>query len=383
RPPPIPAWCVAHLADAARSTHLLQFHDIGTKIADDDGTDHHFKCSCQVDGYRWEIRVVYPPYYSLVETEYVVEGLPEDYLVEGYVVPLQLVFLGEAGANKVPAALSCRLLDPSGATGPSREKGTAAASFQHPSDRSELLTIRTTFYRAKSIVVYVKNGCLTLECTVTVLRDLNPIIAVPSNNLPRHLGELLASGAGADVTFAVAGQSFPAHRSILAARSPVFMAQFFAGEMLERISPRVEIKEMDPFVFQAMLRFVYTDAVPELDEAAETAAALARHLLAAADRYGMLSIQWLQHGLDRLRAMCERRLAWAIDAGTAAPTLAFAERHGCSELKARCIEFIAGGLAENLDAVLATEGFGRCLEDTGPSVVIELLKAAHARKIKN
>ncbi|CAN6356177.1 unnamed protein product [Urochloa humidicola] len=96
---------------------------------------------------------------------------------------------------------------------------------------------------------------------------------------------------------------------------------------------------------------------------------LAQHLLAAADLYG----------LDRLKVMCERRLAYAIDSGPAATTLALAERHGCSQLKAKCIEFIAGGSHENLDAVLATEGF-KDLEASTPSVVTELLRAAHGRK---
>ena len=53
---------------------------------------------------------------------------------------------------------------------------------------------------------------------------------MPSSNLPQHLGQLLESHAGADVTFAVSGESFAAHKSILAARSPVFRAEFF-GEI--------------------------------------------------------------------------------------------------------------------------------------------------------
>jgi speckle-type POZ protein len=70
-------------------------------------------------------------------------------------------------------------------------------------------------------------------------------------------------------------------------------------------------------------------------------------LYVAADRYG----------LDRLRVMCERRLAFAVDASTVAATLALAEQHGCSRLKAKCVEFIAGGSRENLHAVLKTDGF--------------------------
>ncbi|CAN6356175.1 unnamed protein product [Urochloa humidicola] len=77
--------------------------------------------------------------------------------------------------------------------------------------------------------------------------------------------------------------------------------------------------------------------------------------------------------------MYEGRLALAIDSTTAATTLALAERHGCSQLKDRCIEFIAGGSREILDAVLETEGF-KDLQGSAPSLVIELLKAAHGKK---
>ena len=80
---------------------------------------------------------------------------------------------------------------------------------------------------------------------------------MPSSNLPQHLGQLLESHAGADVTFAVSGESFAAHKNILAARSPVFWAEFF-GEMEEKTSRRVESQEMEPSVFGALLRFIYT-----------------------------------------------------------------------------------------------------------------------------
>nr|CAB3468695.1 unnamed protein product [Digitaria exilis] len=112
------------------------------------------------------------------------------------------------------------------------------------------------------------------------------------------------------------------------------MAEFF-GHMKESHSRRVEVEGMEPAVFGAMLRFIYTDdvAMAELDEAAVSS-----------------------YGLERLKVICERKLAGGIDVGTAAATLALAEQHGCSVLKARCVEFIVGSPGR-LDAVLATEGY--------------------------
>ena len=62
----------------------------------------------------------------------------------------------------------------------------------------------------------------------------------------------------------MSGESFAAHKLILATRSPVFMAQFY-GQMMEKSSHRVEVKDMEAAVFNALLRFIYTDAVPEFD----------------------------------------------------------------------------------------------------------------------
>ena len=108
---------------------------------------------------------------------------------------------------------------------------------------------------------------------------------MPSSNLPQHLGQLLESHAGADVTFAVSGESFTAHKNILAARSPVFKAKFFGG-MEETSSESVVIEDMEAAVFKSMLHFIYTDMAPELDGDLEpqAAATKAQHLLAAADR---------------------------------------------------------------------------------------------------
>ncbi|CAL4899266.1 unnamed protein product [Urochloa decumbens] len=196
-------------------------------------------------------------------------------------------------------------------------------------------------------------------------------IPVPAPDLHRHLGELFRREAGADVTFTVSsGESFAAHKGVLAVWSPVFMAKFF-GQMREKKDDAqvVEILDMDAAVLKAMLGFIYTDEVLELEEKAEDEMTLAQHLLVAADKYG----------LDRLKVMCERRLALGLEVGMVASTLALAERHNCPRLKAKCIEFIAGGSLENLEAVLGTEGC-KDLVASSPSVLAELLKAAHGKK---
>ncbi|CAN6329142.1 unnamed protein product [Urochloa humidicola] len=279
-------------------------------------------------------------------------------------VSLKLIFLSEARVNKLTANLRCRLVDQRGNPYPSEERVSMPAYFQRPSDSSGTFWLMSRDDINKS--GFIIGGSLSIECAITVLKD--PMaIPVPSSNLPQHLGELLENSAGADVTFDVSGGSFTAHKNVLAARSPVFKAEFF-GEMLEKNSGSIDIKEMEPSAFGATLRFIYTDAVPELDKMEDTTI-LARHLLVAADRYG----------LDRLKVICGRRLAFAIDTSNVAATLTMAERHGCSQLKAKCVEFIAGGSRENLDAVMQTEGF-KDLMLNSPVLLAELLVTVHGTK---
>jgi len=217
---------------------------------------------------------------------------------------LSLVFLGEppraAAAPAVTAMLSGRITAHSSDADffAFSEKKTVPKAFRRPLERSSTLHLGVGRARAGDDF---RSPSLTVECTVTVFREPKPrgaaaAIAVPPPDLPRHLGELLRSKAGADVTFAVSGETFAAHKSVLAARSPIFMAEFF-GEMKEKHATHVEIIDMDAAAFGAMLHFVYTDVVPELDETPE-AAALAQHLLVAADRAGQAQ------GDVRVQARC-------------------------------------------------------------------------------
>ncbi|CAN6173183.1 unnamed protein product [Urochloa humidicola] len=295
-------------------------------------------------------------------------------------VAVRLIYYNYNGPSHRPkASLRCQLVDPSGELKPSDEKDVSHMFNGSYDETRLLLLIRTRDVKSSG---YLRNDSLIVQCTVTVAKELQDKIVraskkdavaqpmpLPSSDLHLHLGELLQSNMGSDVTFVVAGESFAAHKLILAARSSVFKAQFF-GQMKEKDSQHIEVKDMEPAVFKAMLHFVYTDMVPELDgQAPATAAAtMAQHLLAAADRYG----------LGRLKLICEGKLSGGIGVDTVALTLALAEQHGCSQLRAKCVDFITGS-PEKLDAVLATEGY-KHLVASCPLVLAELLKAARGRK---
>ncbi|TVU50158.1 hypothetical protein EJB05_01518, partial [Eragrostis curvula] len=340
------------LAESARSFRLLKVdgcppYNHNLEYLEDNNNQYN-AYRWEVDGYEWEIRF-YPKQY------HVVHGSPT-------YMALELIFLSMARGNKVTANLSGRLIDPTGTLQPTDEKVSPSNSFRRPSDSSGKFQLMDR-HGARSDGYLTSNGTVTVECTVVVFKDPedNP---VPSSNLQKDLGELLRCGCGADVTFIVSGESLAAHKNVLAVRSPVFMAEFF-GEMKEKTSRCIEIKEIEAAVFKAMLGFIYTDTVPELDDNRGIAISMAQHLLVAADRYG----------LERLKVMCERRLVLGIDAGTVAAMLALAEQHGSSQLKAKCIEFIVEASPEIVGAIFATGGF-KSLE---ASLLTDLFMAAHGR----
>ncbi|MEE6489127.1 hypothetical protein FKM82_015496 [Ascaphus truei] len=125
---------------------------------------------------------------------------------------------------------------------------------------------------------------LTLFCEVSVVQDSVNIsgqsttnnLKVPGCQLAEDLGNLWESSRFTDCSLFVGGQEFKAHKSILAARSPVFSAMF-EHEMEESKKNRVDIHDVDPEVFKEMMRFIYTGNAPNLDKKAD-------NLLAAADK---------------------------------------------------------------------------------------------------
>ncbi|KAL6564300.1 BTB/POZ and MATH domain-containing protein 2 [Orobanche minor] len=217
---------------------------------------------------------------------------------------------------------------------------------------------------------YLKDDCLQVHCCVGVVRSHTEgpkiySISLPPSDIGQHFGQLLESGKGTDVTFEVDGDTFSAHKLVLAARSPVFRAQLY-GPMKDQNTQFIKVEDMEAPVFKALLHFIYWDALPDFEELTGlnskwASTLMSQHLLAAADRYG----------LDRLRLLCEAKLCEEVAINTVATTLALAEQHHCLALKSVCLKFVA--LLENLRAVMQTDGF-EYLKQSCPQLLTELLE---------
>lgn len=179
----------------------------------------------------------------------------------------------------------------------------------------------------------------------------------------QSLKYLLDAELGCDIVFRVGEEAFKGHKLILAARSPVFRAQFF-GLIGNPKTDEVEIEDIEPSVFKAMLQYIYSDELPDLIEITGststcTSTIVTQHLLAAADRFGV----------DRLKELCEAKLCEEVNVDTVATTLSLAEQHRCPQLKAICLKFAA----TNLGVVMQKDGF-KHLEESCPLLLSELLE---------
>ncbi|XP_065222352.1 speckle-type POZ protein-like isoform X1 [Planococcus citri] len=153
-------------------------------------------------------------------------------------------------------------------------------------------------------------------------------------DLSEDFESLLEDPKCADVIFTTNGSNYPAHKYILAARSPFFAAMFRRKDSkdgkLRKI--RINVTHMDEEVLRAMLRYIYTGKYENLGK-------LADKLFVAAAKYG----------LEGLKKICERTLCETLTAENADDMFVFAKKHHANELKSKVIEFLWSRSAQKLN----------------------------------
>ncbi|CAM0958341.1 unnamed protein product [Alopecurus aequalis] len=239
---------------------------------------------------------------------------------------------------------------------------------------------------------HLKDDCFTIRCDIVICKDLDTHDTDGTiSDIHQHFDSLLQNKVGADVTFEVSGETFAAHRCVLAARSKVFMAQLF-GPMTEgTTSSAIQIKDMRAKVFAALLKFIYTDSFPEMDkdnymeeEAGQKGEQGQEEEEGKDEEEGqeedVMWLQWLQdllvaadrYDLQRLKFLCGKQLSEHISVSSVTSTLALAEQLHCHKLKEVCFNFIQVQSPKCLDKVMATDGWEH-MSTTYPSVLKELV----------
>ncbi|XP_034570021.1 BTB/POZ and MATH domain-containing protein 2 [Setaria viridis] len=331
----------ASIAETATGWHLLKV--VGYSQFKGIGVARRIKSSSfLVGGHSWCV-IFFPDGSSEETAEWVSLGL-------------RLERLGSTDGGDVLVRTKYSFLDRVGEPIPSSTRtGTSWLTFS----RTSQSWVYSQFIKREDMESsYVKKDKFCIRCDVRVIENCCQLsAAVPPSEMRRHFMDLLASGVGADVAFDVGGETFAAHKNVLAARSSVFKAEFFGGTMKENVATRVRVDGIEPRVFKAMLHFVYTDSLPRFDRGDELV--MAQHLLVAADRYDM----------QRLASMCEFALCLFIDTSVVVSTLVLAEQHGCRRLKEACFKFLKD--SGKYKEVLMGDDFEH-LANSCPSLVDEL-----------
>ncbi|GBN67424.1 Protein maternal effect lethal 26, partial [Araneus ventricosus] len=139
----------------------------------------------------------------------------------------------------------------------------------------------------------------------------------------KDLWDLYSKQILCDVELKTQSTSFWVHKTVLCARSPVFLAMF-TGEMKEKTSKCVEIEDLENDTLEKFLAFLYTDSFEESQWNAVV------ELYYAADKYQV----------ERLKFFCCSFFANNIDVSNVCDLLMLADRHSDSYLKARVEYYI-------------------------------------------
>jgi len=173
------------------------------------------------------------------------------------------------------------------------------------------------------------NDVLTLVCEMSVLETFYDIKKNHQWRMMYDLENAFKGKKSVDVTLNCGDISFECNKFMLIARSPVFEAMF-QHETLESQTNVVNIRDIEPKVFEEMLLYIQTGEAPNIKN-------IAKELLAAADFYQ----------LDELKISCQEVLSEAIEAKNSVEILILSDIHSAPKLRKDAIKFVS----ENMNSV--------------------------------
>uniref|UniRef100_A0A0D9WXD9 BTB domain-containing protein n=1 Tax=Leersia perrieri TaxID=77586 RepID=A0A0D9WXD9_9ORYZ len=150
----------------------------------------------------------------------------------------------------------------------------------------------------------------------------------------------------------------PAHRVILASRSPVFRAML-ENEMEESRSGIIKIYDVSYDVLRAFVHYMYTTEAL-LDEQ------MASDLLVLAEKYEV----------KNLKAYCEKFLTSKVSNDNAITHYAFAHRHSAKQL----LETSLSAIMDNMSTLADREEYKELVEKD-PRLVVEIYEAYLNRQV--
>ncbi|BAF21230.1 BTB/POZ domain-containing protein At4g08455 [Oryza sativa Japonica Group] len=200
-----------------------------------------------------------------------------------------------------------------------------------------------------------------LKREIDDLRSRLHFLRLPSPSLDASSlshSDLLLHAIPADAPARPDTPAVPAHRVILASRSPVFRAML-ENEMEESRSGIIKIYDVSYDVLRAFVHYMYT-AEALLDEQ------MASDLLVLAEKYEV----------KNLKAYCEKFLTSKVSNDNAITHYAFAHRHSAKQL----LETSLAAIMDNMSTLADREEYKELVEKD-PRLVVEIYEAYLNRQV--
>jgi BTB/POZ domain len=168
-----------------------------------------------------------------------------------------------------------------------------------------------------------------------------------------NLAQLYTNPVGADITFLVQGQAFPAHKNILSIKAPALLLD------LKETNEPIELTGIDSNTFDMLLRFIYTTSITAVQDFSEAKAALT-----AADRFAVqpLKLTLESNIVDTL-----------LDESNAVEFLLLADALSCAQLK----EFAMAQIQLMPEEAMAAERWADVVKSN--ALMEEMLKAPYTK----
>ncbi|GBN66900.1 TD and POZ domain-containing protein 5 [Araneus ventricosus] len=161
-----------------------------------------------------------------------------------------------------------------------------------------------------------------------------------------------------DVELKTKTNSFPAHKNVLCARSPVFKVMM-SNDMKEKNSDFIQVDDLEDGTAQQLLLFLYSDNLEDLQW--ETAT----KLYYAADKYQ----------IEKLRLICSSFLIDNLTTSTATELLLLADTHSDSDLR----KFVEDFILDHDEQVFGSEKWERLME-VNPQLALKTMHLKYKTK---
>ena len=204
---------------------------------------------------------------------------------------------------------------------------------------------------------------LIIYCDITVTHLDSPIHAtrtaaeatlnVPSFNLSTVMEDARHKDRYTDVTIETREKEFKAHKVVLACQSTFFETCLEERWKKEGNSDRIEMIDVPEDTMDAILTYMYTGKVKDIDKTAYD-------LLPKANEYQ----------LEGLKVKCEEALINALTPQTVIDILLMADMHSAQKLKESCMFFIAKNIVDVKKSSAWTE---EKLKNTNKDLLMEVM----------